>query len=75
MTRGPITPSEIAALDDMSSLAESIYAQAAGLDKHPRHVISDAAKLIQWVCYEYQHPGEVEATEAIKALRAALANA
>jgi len=30
---------------------------------------------MRWVCYEYQHPGDEEATQAIAKLRASLCGA
>jgi hypothetical protein len=73
MIRGPLTEDEIEALDKISELAEQIYTLAAPLDKHPRHTLSDAAKLIQWVCFDYAKPGDDEALVAIENLRKALA--
>jgi len=73
MSRGPLTQDEKDALAKISDLAEQIYTLAAPLDKHPRHDLSNAAQLIRWICYEYEHPGDAEATEAIRMLRDAFA--
>lgn len=72
MNRGPLTKEENDLLAKINDLADQIYAAAAPLDKYPRHPLSNAAKLIQWIAYEYQNRGDAEALEAIAKLRAAL---
>ncbi len=55
--------------DEISALADQIYAFAAPLDKPERHRISDAAKLIRWLIFDQQTPGDTEALAAIVKLR------
>lgn len=60
-------------LSEISDLAESIYAKATTLNKPERHLISNAARLINWVCYQAKFPDDQESKDAIATLRKALA--
>jgi hypothetical protein len=59
-------------LNKITGLSEQIYAAASTLDKPERHMISDLAKLIQWVAYDAANPGSVEAAHAIANLKGAV---
>ncbi len=58
--------------DRIQPLAEQIYAEATTLNKPDRHTISDAARLISWLCYQAEYPDDPEAKAAIETLRKAL---
>lgn len=59
-------------LGEIHELAEQIYAKATTLNKKERHAISDAAKLISWICFQHSNPTDAEAIAAIAKLKAAI---
>jgi hypothetical protein len=63
--RPELTDAEASAIQDH---AEEIHRLAAPLSKHYRHPMSAAARLIRWLAYEAEHPGDADALEAIKVL-------
>ena len=59
-------------LRKIEDLADQIYAEASHLAKAERHLISDAANLIKWICYQGAFPTDPEAIAAIAELQQSL---
>ena len=59
-------------LNEIQELAERIEGAASTLDKKPRHAIANLARLINWLCYDFAHPGDPEARAAIDLLKSSL---
>jgi len=55
-------------LEKIAPLAEQIYAEATTLHKTSRHIISDASRLISWICYWDENRQDPEAIDAIRTL-------